>query len=103
MKLHVWPTKDAEADVRELGEWWRENRRAAKDAFKNELSRVLGVLADTPNIGEPYVADIPGVRRMRLRRTPYHVYYIPRIEQADVVVIAVWSAQRGEGPPLRRP
>jgi len=103
VKLHVWPTEDAEAHIRELGAWWRANRRAAKDVFKNELARVREVLADTPNIGELYEAGVPGLRRIRLRRTPYHVYYVPRTEHGDVVVIAVWSAQRGEGPPLRMP
>ena len=103
MKLRVWPTEHAEAHIRELGAWWRANRRAAKDIFAKELKRVKALLEDSPHVGEPYEAGIPGLRRVRLRKTPYHVYYVPRVEQGDVVVIAVWSAQRGEGPPLRMP
>lgn len=103
MTLHVWPTEDAEAHIRELGAWWRANRPAARDVFKSALARVCDLLADSPNLGEPYEAGIAGLRRVRLRRTPYHVYYVPRLDHGDVVLIAGWSAQRGAGPALRMP
>ena len=104
MSLHVWPTLDADADIAALAVWWSENRPAARDQFDNEIRRAWQVLAESPNVGTPYPsADIPGLRRLRLRRTPYLVYYVPRPDHGDVVVIAVWSGMRGEGPPLRMP
>jgi len=33
-----------------------------------------------------------------LHRTRFHIYYVQR--EDFVVVVAVWSAVRGEGPPL---
>ena len=104
MKLQVWSTPDADAQIAELATWWREHRPAARHLFDNEIRRVWHVLAESPKVGELHrVADIPGLRRLRLRKTPYHVYYVPRPEHADVVVLAVWSGMRGEGPALRMP
>jgi hypothetical protein len=40
----------------------------------------------------------PGVRRLLLKRSHYHLYFV---EQADrVFVVAVWSTYRGPGPRL---
>lgn len=103
MKLHVWATADAEQQIQELGTWWRFHRPAAKDVFKNELNRVYSVLQDTPNTGVLYDVGIPGLRRLRLKKTPYYIYYVHRPEHQDVAVLAVWSAMRGEGPPVRMP
>ena len=36
--------------------------------------------------------------RVPLHRTRFHIYYVQR--EDVVVVVAVWSAVRGEGPPL---
>jgi transposase len=38
-------------------------------------------------------------RRVLLPRARYHVYYVPR--GGVVLVLAVWHAKRGSGPPLR--
>lgn len=44
-----------------------------------------------------------GVQRLFLPGTRYHVYYVHDAEAREVVVLAIWSALRGKGPPLRRP
>ncbi len=36
---------------------------------------------------------------MLLARSRYHVYYAPLDD--EVVVLAIWHASRGSGPPLR--
>jgi plasmid stabilization system protein ParE len=38
-------------------------------------------------------------RRVLLKGTRYHVYYVPLAD--EVRVLAVWHARRGMGPPLR--
>ena len=104
MKLYVWPTPDAEAQIAQIGAWWRENRTKAPTLFKDELERVVAVIAEAPNTGAPYRRrGIPGLRRYRLHKTPYHVYYVPRVEEGDLVVVAVWSSMRKRGPPIRMP
>ncbi len=40
----------------------------------------------------------PGVRRLLLRATRYHVYY--RVRDETLEVLAVWHATRGTGPGL---
>lgn len=62
-----------------------------------ELLRAAG---QAPKIGKPYSRH-PSVQRLRrvlLRATRYHVYYVPRADA--VAVLAVWHSQRGQLPPL---
>lgn len=49
-------------------------------------------------LGVPVHDEIEGVaiRRMRIDSTPYHAYYVVTGEDR-VVVIDVWSGQRGHG------
>ena len=100
MNLPVRTTPEADAQVRAIDDWWRENRPSSPDLFLEELSESFDMLGDAPRIGRAYrQSPIPGTRRLLLNRTRYHVYYIPR--PGEVTVLAVWHAQRGVGPPLR--
>jgi plasmid stabilization system protein ParE len=87
----------AKADVARIDAWWRANRRAAPDLFASELERVILALVDNPALGLHYQPR-PGVRRLLLRRTRYHLYFVEEVER--VLVVAVWSAYRGRGPSL---
>jgi plasmid stabilization system protein ParE len=87
----------AKADVARIDAWWRANRMAAPDLFAAELERVILALADNPALGLHYEPR-PRVRRMLLRRTRYHLYFVEEVER--VLVVAVWSAYRGRGPSL---
>jgi plasmid stabilization system protein ParE len=96
-------TRDAEEQSRVVDEWWQANREKAPLLFAEELRCVCDLLAQSPGIGQSYPSrSLPGVRRAFLARTRFHVYYVVRPE--EIVVVAVWSALRGHGPPLgRRP
>jgi plasmid stabilization system protein ParE len=88
---------EAKAAVSRVDAWWRQNRPAAPDLFLDELEQALGTLAQVPALGAHYDPK-PGVRRLLLKRTHYHLYFT---EQADrVLVVAVWSTYRGRGPKL---
>jgi plasmid stabilization system protein ParE len=88
--------------ISDLDGWWRENRPAAVSQVTDELERVLAFLADNPHAGRPYPhRRIPGVRKYRLQGTPYLVYYVPDIEAGELKVLALWSAMRKRGPPLK--
>ena len=63
--------------------------------MKVELSDAL---EQTPTLGCKYNFDRKTARRLLLRRTHYHVYFVP--EGDHIVVVAVWSAFRGRGPKL---
>ena len=100
MSLPVHTTVDADAQIRVIDEWWRENRRSAPDLFLDELARAFDVIAEAPHVGRVYrLSPIRGTRRVLLDATGYHVYYV--IRERDVVVLAVWHGRRGAGPPLR--
>ena len=101
MSLSVTTTHEADAQIRTINDWWRENRRASPDLFFVELSGAFEIIAGAPHIGRPYRrSPIPGTRRILLRATRYHVYYVP--VDHEVKVLAVWHGARGVGPPLRR-
>ncbi len=71
--------------------------QSAPDLFTDELDRARLMLEDCPTLGVVYELK-PGVRRLLLRRTHYHLYFVE--EPARVYVIAVWNVYRGRGPRL---
>jgi plasmid stabilization system protein ParE len=100
VSLQIRTTPEADAQVRAIDEWWRRNRRAAPDLFLAELAAAFELIAHAPKVGRVYRrSPVPGIRRVLLTGTRYHVYYAPGVD--DVRVLAVWHAQRGVGPPLR--
>lgn len=42
--------------------------------------------------------NVTGVRRVLMRTTRYHVYYV--VEETHVLVLAVWGAIQHRGPDL---
>lgn len=96
MKVEL--SDEADAQVGEIDAWWREHRRAAPDLFTNELEHALLALGEMPTLGVSYQAGAQPVRRLLLRRTHYHLYFVQETER--VYVLAVWSAFRGRGPRL---
>ncbi len=88
---------EARAEVERADAWWRENRPAAPDLFANELDQALIALEGTPGLGLRYEPK-PGICRLLLQRTSYHLYFLVQADR--VYVVAVWSAYRGRGPAL---
>ena len=100
MSLPVTSTPEADAQIRTIDDWWRENRRASPNLFFDELSRAFDIIARAPNIGRLYRGSpVVGTRRIFMRGTRHHVYYVP--SEHEVRIIAVWHGERGVGPPLR--
>lgn len=100
MSLPVRTTPEAETQIREIDDWWRKSRTAAPDLFLNELTESFDIIAGAPQIGRRYPpSPVRHVRRLLLKGSRYHVYYVPMTH--EVRVLAVWHAQRGVGPPLR--
>lgn len=100
MSLPVRTTPEADAQIRQIDNWWRKNRLAAPDLFLDELNESFELIAGAPQIGRLYrPSPVRHVRRLLLKRTRYHLYYVTMPD--EVRVLAVWHAQRGVGPPLR--
>jgi len=99
MTLPVVVTAGAERQAKSIDRWWRANRTAAPDLFQNEFAAALELVGFAPLSGRRYGrASGVDVRRILLRASRYHLYYVVREE--DAVVLAVWSAVRGTGPDL---
>ena len=100
MSLPVNTTPEADAQIRKIDDWWRTNRRSSPDLFLQELTAAFDLIGDAPQLGRLYrQSPVPGTRRVLLKGTRYHVYFVPRPD--ELRVLAVWHAQRGIGPPLR--
>jgi plasmid stabilization system protein ParE len=99
VKRAVVVAAPAEQQLRVIDEWWRRNRLAAPDLFAEEFASGVETLTTHPGVGAPARRRrFKGLRRLLLRATRYHVYYVAT--DRTVTVLAVWSAVRGSGPPI---
>jgi plasmid stabilization system protein ParE len=89
---------EAHAQVAKIDAWWRKHRLVAPEMFTAELESALMALEETPTLGIRYVVGEKNIRRLLLRRTRYHLYFIEQRER--LFIVAVWSAYRGRGPKL---
>src|SRR3954469_9338139 len=85
--VDVHPPAADEAEAAER--WHRERNETAATRFRRELDRAVGVIAERPEAGPPYVAN---TRRFLLRRFPFFVVY--RVFNQRVEVVAVAHARR---------
>jgi plasmid stabilization system protein ParE len=98
--FRVITTPEAERQLAEIDGWWRKNRPAAPDLLVTEFAAVSELIVAAPLAGRVYGhAHFPRVRRLLMRGTRYHVYYV--VEGDTAFIVAVWSAVRGTGPDLR--
>jgi plasmid stabilization system protein ParE len=99
MSRHAIVSPEAEAQINAIDSWWRANRQAAPHLFGEELAEAIRVLELAPEIGRRYPhPHVKGVRRVLLRATRHHVYYVPTPDA--VIVLAVWGSIKGSGPDL---
>jgi plasmid stabilization system protein ParE len=99
VRRDVVVTEPAEQQLKIIDAWWRHNRPAATGLFEQEFASATETLATHPGVGAPVRRRrVKGLRRVLLRSTRYHVYYVAT--DRVVFVLAVWSAVRGSGPPI---
>jgi plasmid stabilization system protein ParE len=90
---------EADRQLETIAQWWRENRPAAPTLVLDEFRAAVANLAVMPLIGRRVAhPEVKQLRRVLLRVTRYHVYYVANDEL--VMIVAVWSAVRGTGPDL---
>jgi plasmid stabilization system protein ParE len=100
MSKPVLTTPEADRQIEAIDAWWRANRDKAPGLFEEELALAFRMLADAPGVGKRYVHPAGGLRRVLLRSTRNHVYYVD--DKDRVLVVAVWGAVKGAGPDLSR-
>jgi toxin ParE1/3/4 len=89
MTLHVILRPMAQDDVLEARNWYEQQRRSLGDAFGAALREFLGHVQALPEI---HAEAFKGVRRGKLRKFPYVVYY--RVLAVRIEVIAVLHGGR---------
>lgn len=93
----VW-TPRAVREAKRAVTWWVENRPYAPELLEHELAEAIDRVRASPMMGTVWK---PGVRRLVLERTRYHIYYSVEASPDRIRVLAVWSSLRGRGPRLR--
>jgi plasmid stabilization system protein ParE len=97
--LRIEITDDARTQIAAAAAWWAEHRPAATGAVLEDLDRILGLLAVQPAMGaRARRAKLSGVRRVKLSRIRYYLYY--RVAEDALQVLALWHTSRGAGPSL---
>jgi plasmid stabilization system protein ParE len=90
-------TSRALRQMRVAGAWWRRNRHKSPNALEDEIDRALLLLSSHPLSGPPVRAR-PGVRKIELLVTGYHLYY--RVVNGAIQILGLWHARRGSKPRL---
>src|SRR6266702_1724059 len=100
MPLPVRTSTLAARHIRQLEDWWRENRTSVPNAVREELERALGLITAQPRIGpRAFDVELEDVRRIHLSRISHYLYY--RVAPPDrIELLALWSDRREEGPPI---
>ena len=99
MTARILVSPQAELQIEAIDDWWRANRVAAPDLFAQELAESLSTIELAPEAGHSYShPSVAGVRRILLRATRHHVYYVSG--DGFAVVLSVWGAVKGTGPDL---
>jgi len=81
-----------------------ENRDASPLLVMDEFNRCVSLLESSPDAGVRFHRSrVPGVRRLVMRRTEHHVYYLHDEPNAVVYIIAVWGAPKLGVPVLFDP
>ena len=94
MSLSVTTTPEADAQIRTIDDWWRENRPASPSLFFDELSSAFELIAHAPNIGRFYRrSPIVGTRRILLRGSRHHVFYVASEREVTVPVPQIASTR----------
>jgi len=97
--LQVKISRNAQAQIEQAAAWWEKNRASAPGAVRDDLERILGLLAVQPGMGaQARGIKLQGVRRITLSRIRFYLYY--RATDEALEVLAFWHTSRGQQPPV---
>ena len=99
--LDVEITDVAKAQIRAAEDWWRLNRPMAPNAIREQVERAASIISAQPHVGTRAAnVSLSGVRRLRLARVRYYVYYWLLSDPERIEILAFWHEGRGSGPSL---
>ena len=82
---------EAEQDIKSAFEWYHRQSSRLGLEFVNAVEATLERIAENPHLYPPIFRE---VRRALCRRFPYSIYFVPGIDEFDIVVIAVLHQRR---------
>ena len=89
MSLPIVVRPEAQTDLLEARDWYEQQRPGLGDAFAEAVEEMLARIKEMPEL---YAAMLREVRRGKLRRFPYVVYY--RVLSDRIEVIGVLHGSR---------
>ena len=89
MKLPLRISQEADAEMAEAVRWYEEHRVGLGGEFLAAVDAAVAWIEENPRIGSrtPGVHD-EDIRRVFVRRFPYHVVYIELLERVQVLAVA---------------
>jgi plasmid stabilization system protein ParE len=81
---------EAEAEYRQAGLWYERRREGLGVEFFDEVDATIRQVLEFPLIGATVPrlpSDLP-VRRLAVRRFPYHVVYLEMAEELRILAVA---------------
>lgn len=89
-----------QAQVERERKWWREHRDHT-ELFDEEYEGALRWLVVSARYGQPWPTERrPHLKRVLLPKTRNHLYYVVEEDDAVVVILSLWGAQRKRTPKL---
>ena len=98
--FRVVVSKTVRKQTRAIATWWQRNRLAAPLLFRQEFAQAIQQLEEAPFLALLDEIERPGIRRILLAKTRYHLYFRISEGETRVEIIAVWHTSRGYLPPL---
>lgn len=89
--LEIVFTQEAESDLNEIGEWYRNIRIGLDLEFLTCVELEIELIRKTPLVYKEYYSAI---RKAIISKFPYGVYYL--LEEKRIVVIAIAHHKRGQ-------
>lgn len=89
MKLPLRISEEADAETAEAARWYERHRFKLGGEFLAAVDAAIARIEENPRIGSrtPGVAD-ENIRRVFVRRFPYHVVYIELPDRLQVLAVA---------------
>ena len=92
MSLPLVLRPEAQADVIAARDWYEQQRPGLGDQFVDALDELLDRITAVPEL-HPVVLN--GVRRVKVRRFPYLVYYRALPDRTEVIAVLHGSRDPG--------
>lgn len=99
-RLPVVVSALAQEQIRAAAQWWLAHRSKAPEAFVEDLKRATSLLSIRPELGaRARNPSLGGVRRLRLARIRYDLYYrVAEGPPKQLEILALWHSSRGGSP-----